>query len=202
MAFLQIGLSISLVLALAPAAQARPPAPRLVPERTSVSDLALLSPGSDSLPRSDWPLRPGEGLRLTYPLPIPATEVSPYGWRYSESRDLWRMHVGQDLIAPEGTPVLAMMSGKVRLVQPVSGYGLTVLLDHGRGWQTLYAHLLNASLHPGQLIKAGEPLGSVGRSGNASVAHLHVELRRIDGGQAYALDPAPLLSSDPLNQRH
>ena len=103
------------------------------------------------------------------------------------------MHVGHDLIAPEGTPVLAMLPGRVRMVQPVSGYGLTVLLDHGRGWQTLYAHLLDSPLRIGQILKSGEPLGRVGSSGNATVAHLHVELRHIKGGQAYALDPSPLL---------
>jgi murein DD-endopeptidase MepM/ murein hydrolase activator NlpD len=44
-----------------------------------------------------------------------------------------------ELIAPASTPVLAMLSGTVHLVQAISGYGLTVLLEHGRGWQTVYA---------------------------------------------------------------
>jgi murein DD-endopeptidase MepM/ murein hydrolase activator NlpD len=91
--------------------------------------------------------------------------VQPYGWRYSEQRQRWRMHVGHDLIAPAATPVLAMLSGRVHLAQTISGYGLTVLIEHGR----------------------------VGRSGSASTDHLHVELRRLQGRQAYALDLAPLL---------
>ncbi len=63
------------------------------------------------------------------------------------------------------------------MVQPISGYGLTVLLDHGNGWQTLYAHLLNARIRPGQLIQTGDLLENVGKSGHASTAHLYFELR-------------------------
>ena len=108
-------------------------------------------------------------------------------------RKRWRMHVGHDLIAPAATPVLAMLSGRVLLAQAISGYGLTVLIDHGRGWQTVYAHLQTADAKPGQLVHAGEQIGRVGRSGSASTDHLHVELRRLQGQQAYALDLAPLL---------
>ena len=137
--------------------------------------------------------RPGESLQLRYPLAQRADEVQPYGWRYSEQRQRWRMHVGHDLIAPAATPVLAMLSGRVHLAQTISGYGLTVLIEHGRGWQTVYAHLQTASVQPGQLVRAGERIGRVGRSGSASTAHLHVELRRLQGRQAYALDLNPLL---------
>ena len=173
---------------------ARPLPPERIPERTGVSNLALLSSSrARRLPPSHQPVRPGETLQLVYPLPIPAEEVQPYGWRYSNHRQRWRMHVGHDLIAPAGTPVLAMLSGRAQLVQSIDGYGLTVLLEHGRGWQTVYAHLQSAEIRPGALVKAGEPIGRVGRSGSASTNHLHVELRRLDGQQAYALDLAPLL---------
>ena len=173
---------------------ARPQPPQEVPRQTGVSNLALLSPARPRrLPQSHRPFRAGEPLRLIYPLPHAAEEVQPYGWRYSNSRQRWRMHVGHDLIAPPGTPVLAMLSGRVQLVQSISGYGLTVLLDHGRGWQTVYAHLQSAEVRPGRLVSAGQRIGSVGRSGSASTDHLHVELRRMQGSQAYALDLAPLL---------
>ena len=108
--------------------------PEKVPERKGVSNLALLSQSRPRrLPDSHRPFRKGETLRLVYPLPQPAEEVQPYGWRYSDHRQRWRMHVGHDLIAPASTPVLAMFSGRVQLVQAISGYGLMVLLDHGRG---------------------------------------------------------------------
>ena len=190
-------LALTLALALSPgirALNARPLPPERIPDRTGVSNLALLSSSRPRrLPASHRPFRAGQTLQLIYPLPVPATEVRPYGWRYSSQRQRWRMHVGHDLIAPAATPVLAMLSGRAQLVQAIDGYGLTVLLDHGRGWQTVYAHLQSAEVRPGALVKAGEPIGRVGRSGSASTDHLHVELRRLDGQQAYALDLAPLL---------
>ena len=177
-------------------AHSKPSRPRNTPTLTSVSDLALLGPKVRPLPQRLWPISRGERIRLRYPLPYLAQEVSPYGWRFSDHRDQWRLHTGHDLIAPAGTGVLASLSGKALLVQPISGYGLTVLLDHGNGWQTLYAHLLSARIRPGQLIQTGDLLGNVGKSGHASTAHLHFELRRIKNGQLMAIDPAPILNQN------
>ena len=189
--------AVVLVMALAgPAADisAQPLPPERIPERTGVSNLALLSQSRPRrLPESHRPFRKGETLRLVYPLPQPAQEVQPYGWRYSDHRQRWRMHVGHDLIAPAATPVRAMLSGRVQLVRSISGYGLTVLLEHGRGWQTVYAHLQSSNVRVGQLVHAGDGIGRVGRSGSASTDHLHVELRRLEGRQAFALDLGPLL---------
>ncbi len=193
-------LALTMALALSPVLRdlkARPLPPKRLPDRTGVSNLALLSASRPRrLPASHRPFRAGQTLQLVYPLPTPADEVKPYGWRYSEQRQRWRMHVGHDLIAPAATPVLAMLSGRVQLVQSIDGYGLTILLDHGRGWQTVYAHLQSAEIRAGALVKAGERIGCVGRSGSASTDHLHVELRRLHGQQAYALDLAPLLIHD------
>ena len=188
-----IGIALAVVV-LAPTIAAQHLPPEKVPERTGVSNLALLSQSRPRrLPDSHRPFRNGETLRLLYPLPQPAEEVQPYGWRYSDRRQRWRMHVGHDLIAPAATPVLAMLSGRTQLVQSISGYGLTVLLDHGRGWQTVYAHLQSADVRVGQLVRAGDRIGRVGRSGSASTDHLHVELRLLEGRQAFALDLGPLL---------
>ena len=174
--------------------QAIPPRPAQVPAETPVPDVVLASATPAQLSQeAAWPLRPGETLRLVYPLAIQAEEVDPYGWRYSESRQAWRMHAGQDLVAPEGTPVLAMLPGHVVLVEELDGYGLTVVLDHGRGWQTLYAHLLSASVQPPDFLPAATSLAQVGQSGRTSGPHLHVELRRRDGDRMLALDPTPLI---------
>ena len=171
-----------------------PPRPEVVPAATPVADVVLAAAVPAGLPRdSAWPLRPGETLRLVYPLAIPAEEVDPYGWRYSASRQAWRMHAGHDLLAPEGTAVLAMLPGHVVLVEELDGYGLSVVLDHGRGWQTLYAHLLDTPVQIGDFLPAATVLGRVGQSGRASAPHLHVELRRREGERMLALDPAPLL---------
>jgi murein DD-endopeptidase MepM/ murein hydrolase activator NlpD len=136
---------------------------------------------------------PGQPLQLTYPLDRPAAEVDPYGWRYSASRQAWRIHTGMDLVVAQGTAVRSVLPGTVGLVESISGYGLTVVIEHGRGWQSLYAHLLEASVRPGEVVRAGQSVGRVGQSGSATTPHLHFELRRVRNGQLMALDPGPLL---------
>lgn len=178
------------------AAPPLPPRPSTLPSETQVGDLLLglaTPPGGHGHDQPDPGLRPGQPLHLRYPLAVQAQEVDPYGWRYSESRMAWRLHTGVDLIADAGTPVLAMLPGRVALVREIDGYGLTVLLDHGRGWQSLYAHLLNAGVAVGDRLRAGDPLGQVGQSGRASTPHLHVELRQRTPAGTMALDPTSLL---------
>lgn len=130
---------------------------------------------------------------LGYPINQAPIEISAFGMRYSEARGAWRMHTGIDLIVTEGTPVLAAAAGRVVLVDEVSGYGLTVLVDHGNGWQTLYAHLFEIAVQPGEQVQRGQPLGRVGESGRASTPHLHFEIRQRRGDRLVALDPAPIL---------
>ena len=134
---------------------------------------------------------------LGYPINQAPIEVSPFGMRYSESRGAWKMHTGIDLIVTEGTPVLASAMGRVILVDEVSGYGLTVVVDHGGGWQTLYAHLFEIAVKPGETIHRGQPLGRVGDSGRASTPHLHFEIRQRRGEGMVALDPGALLPVHP-----
>jgi murein DD-endopeptidase MepM/ murein hydrolase activator NlpD len=107
------------------------------------------------------------------------------------------MHTGVDLVAPEGTAVLAVQTGRVLRVADISGYGLTVLVDHGGGWSSLYAHLLETSVSPGESVRAGQPLGLVGQSGNASGPHLHLEVRKRQPQGLVAVDPTPLLPAPP-----
>jgi murein DD-endopeptidase MepM/ murein hydrolase activator NlpD len=133
------------------------------------------------------------GARLRYPLTRWAGEISPYGWRYSSARGAWRMHSGIDLITPPGTPVLAVMGGQVARVDTISGYGLAVIVDHGNGWQSLYAHLQAVAVRPCTVIPAGGQLGWVGHSGSASTDHLHLELRSGAGPSQVAVDPAAYL---------
>jgi murein DD-endopeptidase MepM/ murein hydrolase activator NlpD len=130
---------------------------------------------------------------LGYPINQAPIEISPFGMRYSESRGAWKMHTGIDLIVTEGTPVLAAEGGTVILVDEVSGYGLTVVVDHGGGWQTLYAHLFEIAVLPGQAVHRAQPLGRVGESGRATTPHLHFEIRQRRGERVVALDPAPIL---------
>jgi len=130
--------------------------------------------------------------QLAYPLAEVALQIDPWGWRYSESRRAWRMHTGVDFAAPSGTPVLAALAGRVVLAEAISGYGLTVMLEHADGLQTLYAHLEQIAVSVGAQVGEAESLGTVGMSGTATGPHLHFELR-LNGKQPVAIDPTPYL---------
>ncbi|QNI70308.1 M23 family metallopeptidase [Cyanobium sp. NS01] len=173
-------------------ATTKPKRPELVPQQVPVGDLALQQLPPDPTPSASQPPGP-----LHYPLAVAASEQAPWGWRYSPARGAWRMHTGLDLIAPEGTAVLAVLPGTVQRVAEISGYGLTVLIDHGSGWSSLYAHLLRTSVVAGDSVTAGQTVGLVGQSGNASTAHLHLELRQRQPQGLVAVDPTPLLPAAP-----
>ncbi len=173
-------------------AATRPERPALLPREVPVGDLALQARASGAGEAAAGPLAP-----LRYPLAVAASEQDPWGWRFSEARGAWRLHTGLDLIVPGGTAVLAVQAGRVQRVDEISGYGLTVLIDHGGGWSSLYAHLLEASVSPGQSVRAGQPLATVGQSGNASTPHLHLEVRQRQPQGLVAVDPTPLLPAPP-----
>ena len=129
---------------------------------------------------------------LAYPLAQAALQIDPWGWRYSESRSAWRMHTGVDFAAPQGTPVLAALAGRVVLAEPLVGYGLTVMLEHPGGVHTLYAHLERIDVALGAQLAQGDQLGAMGMTGSATGPHLHFELRSGSQG-ALAHDPTPHL---------
>lgn len=160
--------------------------PVAVPGSVAVADL--------SAGLAAAPLLASSGSWL-YPLTLEPQEQDPWGWRWSEARQRWRMHTGVDLLVPEGSPVLAAQEGLVLLAEEVSGYGLTVLLAHADGWQTLYGHLSTMAVQPGARVLRGQRLGLVGATGNASAPHLHLELRRREGDVLLAHDPTPLLAA-------
>lgn len=182
------------------------PRPEQVPAAVAVADLGQSASLDPSIPfdaalaqgmvimAGPPPLPAPDQLdALTYPLAHPAIGLDPWGWRFSESRGRWRMHTGIDLMAPRGTPVLAALSGRVHLVQWIDGYGVTVVLDHGDGRRTLYAHLDAVAVRPAQDVRAGQVLAAVGMTGRTSGPHLHFELRILQAGHWVAHDPTAQL---------
>lgn len=167
--------------------------PSTVPQQVAVGDLTPAA--GEGLPGHSRNADADSAAGWLHPLAVASLEQSPWGWRWSEERGAWRMHTGVDLIVDEGTPVHAARSGVVLLAESVGGYGLTVLLDHLDGWQTLYAHLRALAVQPGQRLGRGEVMGWVGATGRASTPHLHLELRRRGAGAVEALDPQPLLEA-------
>ena len=87
-------------------------------------------------------------------------------------------HTGVDISAPTGTPVRSTAEGVVVSAEPVSGgYGRLVIVDHGGGVQTYYAHLSKILVHSGQQVHRGDLVGAVGSSGRTTAPHLHYEVR-------------------------
>jgi murein DD-endopeptidase MepM/ murein hydrolase activator NlpD len=102
---------------------------------------------------------------------------SGFGMRIHPILKTTRLHAGVDLAAPTGTPVIASRGGTVTFVGWMSGYGQTVMVYHGEGFATLYAHLSAFSVAQGSNIAQGGRLGAVGMTGTATGPHLHFEVR-------------------------
>ena len=122
-------------------------------------------------------------------------ETQPYGCTpfALEPATPWcpdgHFHSGIDMAAPAGTTVRAAASGRARVAWNPGGYGLYVVLDHGGGTGTLYAHLQSTPLLDGEAVEPGGEVGRLGSTGLSTGPHLHFEVRR-DGRP---VDPTPWL---------
>ena len=161
----------------------------LVDPRRPAHDLAgaqaLAAPPSGAAARPPGGVAGAAGLRW----PVAGVVTSPFGLRVHPLTGQRRLHAGIDLAAPTGTAVTAPAGGRVTIAGVAGGYGLLVVLDHGGGVTTRYAHLSRLSVRPGQRVAAGAVLGAVGSTGLSSGAHLHFEVRR----HGVAVDPLPWL---------
>lgn len=116
-------------------------------------------------------------------MPVAKTEckvVSGFGMRFHPILKYRRLHSGIDMAARQGTPIYATGDGVVRIAgrnpQGYGGYGVVVVVDHGFGFQTLYAHMQSTKVKPGQRVSRGQQIGTVGSTGMSSGSHLHYEV--------------------------
>jgi murein DD-endopeptidase MepM/ murein hydrolase activator NlpD len=100
------------------------------------------------------------------------------------------VHTGIDLAVPLGTPVRAALDGVAHVIVSTTGYGLHVILDHGDGLTTLYAHLESVGVHDGDDVLADDVVGLAGSTGNSTGPHLHFEVRRDGVAEDPTLDVA------------
>ena len=108
--------------------------------------------------------------------------IWPTANHYLSGNDYWSGHLGIDIAAGLGATIWAADSGVVVFAGwSNGGYGNLVMLDHGNGWQTVYAHLSSVRVSCGQSVSQGQSLGSAGSTGNSTGAHLHFETR-FEGG--------------------
>lgn len=129
--------------------------------------------------------------RLMFPLTIPAPITSLFGWRIHPITGTRRFHSGTDLGASLGTPVLAAEAGKVAIADWLGGYGLAIVLEHEKfTQQTLYGHLSEIFVQPGDWVEQGTVIGRVGSTGNSTGPHLHFETRQLTDEGWVATDPS------------
>lgn len=118
--------------------------------------------------------------------------ASGYGRRIDPIYKTVKFHHGMDFSANTGTPVYATGNGTVTSSGWESGYGLTIEIDHGFGYQTRYAHLSKTNVRRGQKVKRGEIIGLVGSTGKSTGPHLHYEVvnrgRKVNPVNYYFMD--------------
>ena len=151
-------------------AETTPALTELTPESAATPETAAVAftPNTAGLPNLDDP-----AASPRFACPVDYTYISRYAMDGS--------HRGDDLTAPKGTPVYAAQDGVVAEATFHYSYGNFVQLDHGQdagghSWTTLYGHMDDLAVQPGQIVKTGDLLGHVGSTGNSVGNHLHFEM--------------------------
>ena len=121
--------------------------------------------------------------------------ASGYGMRIDPVYHVRKFHQGMDFTAPTGTEVFATGNAKVTFSGWKQGYGNTVILDHGFGYETLYAHLYKSLVRKGQKVRRSDIIALVGNTGKSTGPHLHYEVRLngrpVDPRNYYFYDLSP-----------
>ena len=128
--------------------------------------------------------------QLIYPLSSPAPTTSSFGWRTHPITGSRRFHSGIDIGAPMGAPVVAAGPGMIVSSGWLGGYGKAIVIQHNGIQQTLYGHLSEVFVQPGQRIEQGMVIGRVGSTGNSTGPHLHFETRVSTADGWVAVDPS------------
>ncbi len=117
------------------------------------------------------------GLETTV-TPVLGEITSTYGYRDHPVDGVYSFHSGVDIAADLGTPIAAFAAGTVEFIGESEAYGLYIQLDHGNGITTFYCHCSELFTGKGEAVQAGQRIAAVGDSGNATGAHLHLELKQ------------------------
>ncbi|GHC48316.1 M23 family metallopeptidase [Ulvibacter litoralis] len=143
---------------------------QIVVQSKSLDEIAVLAEEKEKLLAAIPAIQPVNNEDLT-------RMASGYGFRTDPFTKARKMHWGMDFTAPRGTPVYASGDGKVtRADNTASGYGNHIRIDHGYGYQSLYAHLYKYNVRAGQHVKRGDLIGFVGSTGRSEAPHLHYEI--------------------------
>ena len=118
----------------------------------------------------------GNGDLSVWPAPSGTANTSSYGWRTHPVYGTRKFHKGLDISAPGGSPVLAAASGTVSKSYYSSSYGNYIVISHGGGLMTGYAHMSSRMVSAGERVSAGQQIGKVGSTGISTGNHLHFEV--------------------------
>ncbi len=129
--------------------------------------------------------------------PVNGRVLSGFGARSDPFNGEGAFHTGVDLQATMGTPVHAAGDGVVYQAEYMNGYGNLVVIDHGNGMRTFYAHLSRFNVIPGQEIRRGEVLAFTGNTGSTTAPHLHFEVRV----GSSPVNPYPYLARSAMLQK-
>jgi len=164
----------------------RPLLDRLFPEETPSLALALEAQSMDDQLRTRLKLlEAGREAavkcaklweRTPSVYPMRGQFSSPFGYRSNPVTGIYTLHAGVDLTNHIGTPIYAPAAGKVVEDEFSPSYGNTVLLQHGNGLATRYAHMVQSKVKIGQQLKRGDLIGLMGNTGRSTGPHLHYEV--------------------------
>ena len=171
---------------------------KLVPTfRETLAEYDFLKGASYSMLHHNFPRQWQLNIRPSL-WPVYGRILSTYGSRSDPFSGEGAFHTGVDLSAPEGTPVHAAADGVVIHAEWSGRYGKMVVVDHGNGMQTYYAHLSRFYAVPGQETRQGQVIGYSGATGRVTAPHLHYEVRV--GGTP--INPYPYLTKTSLLAVH
>jgi murein DD-endopeptidase MepM/ murein hydrolase activator NlpD len=143
---------------------------QLVIQSKSLDEIAKLTEDKEKLLAAIPAIQPVSNEDLT-------RMASGFGFRTDPFTKKRKKHWGMDFTAPRGTPVYATGDGKVtRVDASAAGYGKHIRIEHGYGYQSLYAHLSKYNVRKGQKVKRGDLIGFVGSTGRSEAPHLHYEI--------------------------
>jgi murein DD-endopeptidase MepM/ murein hydrolase activator NlpD len=142
----------------------------IVVQSRSLDEIALLANDKEKFLATIPAIQPVNNEALT-------RMSSGYGYRTDPFTKVRKFHFGMDFTAPRGTPVYASGDGVVsRADNSASGYGNHIRIDHGYGYESLYAHLYKYNVRANQKVKRGDLIGFIGSTGRSEAPHLHYEI--------------------------
>jgi murein DD-endopeptidase MepM/ murein hydrolase activator NlpD len=172
---------------------------RAFPTRRLTVDPAFVNPPDSERPRIERERRQLEKLWETWTpeklwngafgAPVPQPANSAFGTRSILNGEPRSPHGGADFPSPAGTQIKAPNAGRVVLAEVLYYTGNTVVVDHGLGLYSLFAHMTESDVHVGDIVKSGDVLGTVGSTGRVTGPHLHWAVR-LNGAR---IDPVALI---------